>query len=131
MELGDLVMVLPTHSIKFGGRWGEIVGIDDLAQMPFMIRFTEGGLPYCFSINELMDEQTYSQYLSKFSFAVTIVTGEKVRIKKVASQHEVHTSGGVFQARSLLPITKCRSCNSNTTGIIADFCEYCEYPIPN
>ena len=129
MNVGEKVFVHPVNSFAFGGRWGRITSIDPTERLPFSVLLNNNTVPYNFDRNELWDEQTYLSYLARHPYAVTL-DGDKVRIKKAVSPSEVHTDSGVFHARQLAPITRCRSCNTPTTGLFSDFCEECEFPSP-
>lgn len=60
MRPGDRVMVLPSHSLKFAGRWGRITEIDYGLGLPIRVIF-EDGIPYCFDFDELVDYPFYTQ----------------------------------------------------------------------
>jgi hypothetical protein len=129
VQVGDKVFVLPSRSLKFGGKWGLIDSINETAGMPFKVTFIVGMSAFHFDKNELLSEEGYLQFVKDNTYC-TNVEGTKLRIKRCVSPSHVETDGGTFPVHRLLPITRCRSCNCDTTGLVSIFCEECEYHIP-
>jgi hypothetical protein len=130
MEVGDKVFILPSHSIAFAGRWGVIASFDPLHLAPFRVQLSKDGSSFSFSQDEFMTEHTYFKYLQGCD-KVFSVNRMVERLLDCTDPKRVVTSGGTYTHFSLLlPVTHCRSCNCDTTGLLTDFCESCEYSVP-
>ncbi len=130
MKVGDPVFILPTYSIAFAGKWGKIVDIDPADQMPYKVMFRKGGCTFRFCQKDLMTEVGYLEYLILCEKAFT-ADHKVVRIIKFDTERNcISTSGGDYSFPNLLPVTRCRSCNCDTTGLLTNFCEDCEYQLP-
>ncbi len=128
MEIGDPVFVLPAHSLAFAGRWGKIVDIDPADMMPYKVMFRSEGRTFRFCQKELMTEVGY---LENLMFCDTVFTVDHKVVKIIKCDTNcISTSGGDYSFPNLLPITRCRSCNCDTTGLLTSFCEDCEYHVP-
>jgi hypothetical protein len=130
MEVGDAVFISPLLSLAFAGRWGTVADIVPTDLAPFKVQLREDGKKFQFSRIELVTEQTYYEFVSQHSHALS-ADRTLVKIKLPRNIHHIETDGGVYPIHQLLPITRCRSCNCDTTGVLAEFCEDCEYPLPS
>jgi hypothetical protein len=61
MNLGERLFVNPNCSLKFGGRWGQLVLIESDTLLPYKLLFEGDTIPYGFSREELLTEKEYKE----------------------------------------------------------------------
>ncbi|WP_426455406.1 hypothetical protein ACP26L_36020 (plasmid) [Paenibacillus sp. S-38] len=59
---GILVYILPSASLRFGGRWGFVNKIVETQQLPIGVQFDHNGIIYYFDQNELVTEAFYNNH---------------------------------------------------------------------
>lgn len=127
---GDDVFILPSHSLKFAGRWGEVVKIDPENHLPLRIMFTEGLMSYLFDFNEVITVKNYYEWFKSVYGCISTSDGEVVTIRKLEFPYVYGEDMIPRFFSGLLPITHCEYCAKNTTGQFSRVCIDCSSPLP-
>ena len=55
IKVGDRVMVLPTCSVAFGGKFGTVISVDPTSNIPVKVSIDGKANPYLFDTCEIVD----------------------------------------------------------------------------
>lgn len=127
---GGKVFILPTHSLRFGGRWGNVVDIEPHLEMPLKVKFPNSEQTFYFDRNEVLSPVDYYAWFSIDTNYINVNTGEIVKPQIKAYPHIIDTNGEKHVFTHLMPITYCDDCGKENTGEFSNLCEECKYPIP-
>lgn len=130
IKVGDPVFVLPAHSLRFAGRWGEVIEITEDELMPLLLRFKGTDILYRFDARSVLSTEDYYSWFSISRPCLNKLTGEiiEIRTKLYPLIHDM--DGESHHFGNLLPVTFCERCGTNTTGEFAALCQDCAYPLP-
>jgi hypothetical protein len=79
----DQVFIIPSRSLKFGGRWGEIIQVSPQNHLPLLVRFDGADTGYRFDYNEVVSLEQYGKIADVPTFCGscgTDITGQFVAI---------------------------------------------------
>jgi len=62
LKVDDIIMVRPTHSLKFSRKWGRIIIINPAEPLPIKVQFTEDGMLYGFTVHELLSGREVAEW---------------------------------------------------------------------
>lgn len=62
--ISQKVLINPRYSIRFAGRWGTVVDIDESDLLPLRVQFDDLPLPYRFDYNEVVTEEVIKDYFN-------------------------------------------------------------------
>lgn len=130
IKVGDLVLIRPSHSIRFGGRWGKVKTIRKKNTLPLGIAFEDSTL-YYFDYCEVMSEKDVFNWLTQSFTAVFTPINKKIYIRQKHIFPYVSTSVGLVNITQLKPVTTCRKCGEEMVGSYSVICDECNYPLPS
>lgn len=130
INVGDLVFVLPAHSLRFAGRWGEVMEITEDELMPLLLRFKGTDILYRFDSHSVLSTKDYYSWFSINRPCLNKLTGEVIEIQTKPYPNIWDTHGELHHFGNLLPVTFCERCRCNTTGEFTALCQDCTYPLP-
>lgn len=137
MEIGSKVFVHPQHSIRYRGRWGEVLSkvVDDTSGITFFrVSFKTGSSGYLFRRKELLSYKDYASILRtcKGGVATVVIHGGNREVKVIdgikpfSAHHFVCPSTNEkYLTRNLYPVMRCSHCNKDNTGEFSAICEDC------
>lgn len=131
MKSGDLLFVLPKSSIRFGGRWGTVVEVNDQNLLPITIKFAGEQVPYMFGPDEVITQQDYFSILSIVDQVRVVYSGTRGAMDVIGGKYPyIQTKDGSYPLHQLVPVQWCGDCGKDITGQFSAYCEDCQYPIP-
>lgn len=65
INIDGIVMVRPTHSLKFSKMWGRVVAINPEDSLPIKVKFDGMNMLYGFTDNELMTGKEVAEWEKK------------------------------------------------------------------
>lgn len=130
IKVGDPVFVLPAHSLRFAGRWGEVMEITEGDLMPLLLRFKGTDILYRFDASSVLSIKDYYSWFSISRPCLVKESGEVITVQIKSFPLIKDMNGNTYHFGNLLPVTFCERCGSNTTGEFSALCQDCAYPLP-
>jgi len=128
IEINSPVYIRPTHSLRFGGRWGEVVEIDKNNLLPLRVRFNGERILYYFDYDEVLSIEGYFEWLT--DKCLVKKTNKVINVKSKNFPLIAGNDGNTYHLKDLLPILHCEKCGVDITGSFDTLCEDCRYPLP-
>lgn len=129
IKVGDPLFILPAHSLRFRGRWGEVMEIDN-DPMPLKLRFKGSDILYRFSRNDVLTTDEYYSWFNITRPCLDKQSGEIIEVQIKLYPWIIDTNGERHHFGTLLPVTFCERCGANTTGEFTTLCQDCAFPLP-
>lgn len=129
IKVGARLFVLPSHSMKFGGRWGTVKAIDVNSDLPIRVRIDGMNNLYGFSQEELTDKDTFKEWIKPGTKVLDKSTGEVSYVSRLYKDVVNVDGDEVKMLVDLLPYHNCVTCGDEVLGLFEEQCEECLYPL--
>ena len=133
MKIMDTAFIHPSHSLKFGGRWGICMDIIHSDELPIKVQFGASPVMYGFSYDEVLSLFDYSCCLPKGQLVQNIHTGEIGNILNTVANGFItleNKDQHVLAVQDWVPVGNCEECDALMVGKFSALCITCEYPMP-